>query len=106
MQIRPYNTPEVQAALQHAMQQQLLSKLDLQQLSNMAGALAAAGHLDHAFMAQLGETAAAAVKAQPRLLQHTHAMCAFRSLCWLAVGFSRLGVLHAGLMEQIAVYGK
>lgn len=88
------------------MQQQLLSTLDLQQLSNLTGALAAAGHLDRPFMEQLGQAAAAQLKAQPRLLQHTPALRAFRSLCWLAVGFSRLGVMHPGLMEQVAVYGE
>lgn len=80
--------------------------MGLQQLSNLTGALAAAGHLDHGFMQQLGDAAAARLQAVPKVVQHTQGLRAFRIICWLAVGFSRLGVLHVGLMEQVAVYGE
>lgn len=103
LQVRPYNTAEVEGALQHASQQ--LHTLDLQQLSNIAGALAAAGHHNAAFMQQLGDAAAARLRAAPRLLQPADSLRAFRSLCWLAVGFSRLRVVHPRLMEQVALYG-
>jgi hypothetical protein len=103
-QVRPYNATEVQAALQYAMQH--LPSLYLQQLSNIAGALAAAGHLDPAFMQELGDAAAAKIKAQPHVVDQAGGLRAFRTLCWLAVGFSRLGVLHPELMEQIALYGE
>lgn len=103
LQVRPYNAAEVEGALQHATQQ--LHTLDLQQLSNIAGALAAAGHHNAAFMQQLGDAAAARLRAAPRLLQPADSLRAFRALCWLAVGFSRLGVVHPRLMEQVALYG-
>lgn len=105
VQVRPYSASQVEAALQHAMQQQLLPKLDLQQLSNIACALAAAGHLKITFMQHLGDIAAAQIRSAPRLLQPAQSLKAFRALCWLAVGFARLGVLHPQLMEQIALYG-
>lgn len=103
-QVRPYNATEVQAALQYAMQR--LPALDLQQLSNIAGALSAAGHLDPEFMQQLGSAAAVKIKAQPLEVDQAAGLRAFRTLCWLAVGFSRLGVLHPELMKQIALYGE
>lgn len=102
--MRPYNASEVEAALQHAATQ--LHKLNKQQMSNLAAALAAAGHLNAPFMQQLGDEAAAKIKAAPRFLQPAQSLNAFRAICWLAVGYSRLGVLHPGLMEQVALYGE
>lgn len=104
LQVRPYDATDVQQALDHATL--LLPKLGLQQMSNIAGALAAAGHFDSAFMQLLGDAAAARLRATPRLMQHTQGLQAFRIICWLAVGFSRLGVLHVDLLEQIALYGE
>jgi hypothetical protein len=104
LQVRPYNATEVEAALQHASAQ--LHKLDLKQMSNLAAALSAAGHLNAQFMQQLGGAAAAKLKAAPRFLQPAQSLSAFSAICWLAVGYSRLGVLHPGLMEQVALYGE
>lgn len=104
LQVRPYDATEVQQALDHATH--LLPKLGLQQMSNIVGALAAAGHYDSTFMQRLGDAAAARLRATPRLMQHTQGLQAFRIICWLAVGFSRLGVLHVDLLEQIALYGE
>lgn len=75
-------------------------------MSNIACALAAAGHLDDPFMQLLGDAAATRLKGAPRVTDHVQGLRALRILCWLSVGFARLGVLHAGLFEQVALYGE
>jgi hypothetical protein len=106
-QVLPYNATEVQHALQHG--SYLLPLLTAHRLANIAAALAAAGHVDAAFMQRLGNHAArrlqkaAATAAAPTDSSVTALQ--MRAACFLAVAYSRLGLVHEQLLQQVAVTG-
>lgn len=102
-QVRPYNAAEVQHALDHGVT--LLHLFSPKRLSNIAAALAAAGHLDRPFMEHLGHEAAQQLKAAPAAGDHVTALAELKCTCFLSVAYARLGVVHVDLMECIALRG-
>lgn len=104
MQVKPYNAAAVQHALDHGTE--LLASLSVRQLSNMAAALAAAGHVDSSFMQRLGHTAAQQLQGAPAPDHHVAALAELKTICFLAVACARMGLLHVELLECLAVRGE
>ncbi|KAF8066274.1 RAA3 [Scenedesmus sp. PABB004] len=99
----PYSVPALDAALEAGAP--VLAALDLPGLTGLAAALAAAGHAREPALAQLGDAAAAHLAAAPPPGDRVAALARLRCCAQLGASFARLGVLHAGLMTQLAVSG-
>jgi hypothetical protein len=102
-QVLPYNAAEVQHALQHG--SYLLPRLSAHRLANIAAALAAAGHLDKAFMQRLGSHAAQRLRTAAAPQDSSKAALQMRAACFLAVAYARLGLIHEELLQQVALTG-
>lgn len=101
--VLPYNAAKYQHALQHGAA--LLHMFSTYKLSNIAAALAAAGHEDEPFMARLGNEAARQLLAIPAAQDNASAVAQLRAISSLAVAYARLGFQHKELFTQMALSG-
>jgi hypothetical protein len=94
----PYRSQEVEAALRYG--EGVLPTLSLRQMAGIASALAAAGHVDAAFMAAMAEAAGARLREAPG-----DGAPEWGPVCHLALAYARLGIHHPGLMQAVAASG-